>query len=155
MRLYLVQHGKSKSAEEDPSRGLTTEGRQDAIRMAKFLSGLALSVSAIQHSGKTRAEQTARILAEGVHAERGVEATKGLDPLDDPAPLAQFLTAYPEALMLVGHLPHLERLTSVLLTGSPDRRLIQFTNGGVVCLERAKDKTWSLCWTVIPELLPS
>ena len=29
MRAYLVQHGKAKSAEEDPNRGLTDEGRKD------------------------------------------------------------------------------------------------------------------------------
>lgn len=153
-RLYLVQHAKSKSAEEDPARGLTAEGRQEAARVSRFLAGLHLSVAVIQHSGKTRAEQTASILAEAVRSDRGLEAIKGLDPLDDPSPLAPFLTAYSEDVMLVGHLPHLERLASILLTGSPDRRPVKFRNAGVVCLEKSAEGSWSLLWVVIPEILP-
>ena len=37
-----------------------------------------------------------------------------------------------------------ERLTSLLLTGDPNRRPMQFRNGGVVCLEKDPNGTWSL-----------
>ena len=48
--------------------------------------------------------------------------------------------------------PHLERLTSLLLTGNPDRRPVSFRNGGVVCLEKS-GATWSLVWAIVPDLL--
>ena len=54
MYVYLVQHGKAKSAEEDPNRGLSDEGRNEIQRVAEFLSELRITVSLIQHSGKTR-----------------------------------------------------------------------------------------------------
>ena len=54
---------------------------------------------------------------------------------------------------MVGHLPHLERLTSLLLTGSPDRRPVVFRNGGVVCLEKDGSGVWSLLWAIVPDLL--
>ena len=54
MRAYLVQHGKAKSADEDPNRGLSNEGRDEINRIAEFLSALRISVSLIQHSGKAR-----------------------------------------------------------------------------------------------------
>ena len=63
MHVYLVQHGKAKSAEEDPNRGLSDEGRNEVQRVAEFLSELRITVSLIQHSGKTRAEETAHLLA--------------------------------------------------------------------------------------------
>jgi phosphohistidine phosphatase len=38
--------------------------------------------------------------------------------------------------MLVGHLPHLARLAGLLLTGSSDRSVIRFCQGGLVGLEQ-------------------
>ena len=63
MRLYLVQHGQAKSEELDPQRGLTEQGVQDVERLAAFLKPLSLAVQVVWHSGKTRAAQTAEILA--------------------------------------------------------------------------------------------
>ena len=59
MRIYLVQHGKAKPAEEDPARGLSEEGYLEVKQVADFLAGLRITVSLIQHSGKKRAEETA------------------------------------------------------------------------------------------------
>jgi phosphohistidine phosphatase len=153
MRAYLVQHGKAKSAEQDPNRGLSDEGREEVKHVAEFLAGLRMSVALIQHSGKARAEETAHILAESIRCMAGPGHTSGLDPDDDPLETANFLKVYTEDILIVGHLPHLERLTSLLLTGNPDRRPVQFRNGGVVCLEQAQNGTWSIVWAIVPELL--
>ena len=40
MHVYLVQHGKAKTTEEDPTRGLSDEGREDLEHIANFLAGL-------------------------------------------------------------------------------------------------------------------
>ena len=153
MHVYLVQHGKAKPAEEDPNRGLTEEGRADVSRVAEFLFELRISVPLIQHSGKPRAEETAHILASAIRTTTGPNHTQGLDPSDDPAHTANFLKVYTDDVIIVGHLPHLERLASILLTGSPDRRPIQFQNGGVLCIEKAQNGTWSVVWAVVPNLL--
>src|SRR6266571_3961695 len=153
MRVYLVQHGKAKPAEEDPSRGLTVEGYAEVKQVADFLAGLRITVSLIQHSGKKRAEETAHLLATSIRWTAGPCHTTGLDPSDDPSVTANFLKVYTDDVLIVGHLPHLERLTSLLLTGSPDRRPVQFKNGGVVCLEKQHDRNWSVVWAVVPELL--
>jgi phosphohistidine phosphatase len=153
MRAYLVQHGKAKSAGEDPNRGLSDEGREEVTRMGEFLEGLRVSVSLIQHSGKARAEETAHILASCMRVAAGPSHTDGLNPNDDPWIVANFLKVYTDDILIVGHLPHLELLTSVLLAGNPDRRPVQFRNGGVVCLEKASTGVWSIIWAVLPELL--
>src|SRR5437867_4941119 len=116
MRAYLVQHGKAKTAEEDPNRGLTDEGREEVARVGEFLCGLRVSVSLIQHSGKARAEETAHILASTMRCASGPSHTDGLDPSDDPFLTANFIGVYTDDILIVGHLPHLERLTSLLLT---------------------------------------
>jgi phosphohistidine phosphatase len=152
MRAYLVQHGRADFTGEDEPGGLSAEGRSEVTRMAQFLCAMRFSVSIIMHSGKARAEQTAHIFNEIMHNTAGPCATEGLAPADDPAMTANFLKVYDEDIMIAGHLPHLERLTSLLLTGSPDRRPVQFANGGVVCLEKSADGTWSLLWALRPEL---
>ena len=153
MRAYLVQHGKAKSKEEDSSRSLTAQGIEESTRISEFLSKSGLSVSLVKHSGKTRAQQTAAILAQGVPGNPEIEPSEGLSPLDDPQPVADFLTQTSHDVMLVGHLPHLRRLASLLLTQEPDRNPVNFQNSGVVCLERAEDRSWSLGWAITPDLL--
>src|SRR5262245_2421285 len=99
MRAYLVQHGKSKPAEEDPDRGLTEEGREEVIRMAKFLHDLRFSVSLIQHSPKKRAEETAHIFNEFIRNSGGSYTADGLSPTDDPSMTANFLKIYDDDIM--------------------------------------------------------
>src|SRR5438128_656836 len=153
MHAYLVQHGKAKSAEEDPNRGLSDEGRAEVMRVAEFLAELRITVNLIQHSGKARAEETAHLLAATIRCTTGPCRSEGLNPDDDPSVTANFLNVYTDDILIVGHLPHLERLTSLLLTGSLDRRPVQFRNGGVVRLEKEHKGRWSLVWAIVPELL--
>ncbi len=153
MRLYLMQHGKSKSKEEDPGRSLTDKGRSEVERVAAFLARTAPSESVpIRHSGKTRARETAEALA-GTLETATVEETDGLAPLDDPALWAERLGETDKEMVLVGHLPHLARLTSLLLVGDPKRGIVEFSNAGMVCLQRNEDGRWALLWSVVPALL--
>jgi len=65
MNLYLVQHAEAKRKEEDPERPLSEKGRVDIRKVAVYIAGhINIKVSAIIHSGKTRARQTAEALAE-------------------------------------------------------------------------------------------
>jgi len=153
MRAYLVQHGKAKSPEEDPNRGLSNEGRKEVECIAEFLSELRISVSLIQHSGKTRAEETAHLYAEGIRCTSGPVHTQGMEPNDDPSMTANFLKVYTDDVLIVGHLPHLERLTSLLVTGYPDHRPVAFRNGGIVCLQKDVGGVWSILWVIVPEVL--
>ena len=152
MHVFLVHHGKAKSVEEDSNRPLSDEGREELARVGDFLRGLRLTVSLIVHSGKARAEETAHILANSVRSGTGPTHMDGLSPTDDPTTTVNFLNVYTDDVLIVGHVPHLERLTSLLLTGYSDRRPVQFRNGGVVCLEKTYG-SWSLVWAIVPELL--
>lgn len=154
MRLYLVQHTEAKSEEEDPARPLTEKGLADIKRVARHLrEHAAIKLAEIAHSGKTRAEQTAQVLAEALAPLRGLAKAEGLEPLADPKPWAERLAELDEDIMLVGHLPHLSRLTSRLILDDEERKVVRFQMGGVVCLERDTEGNWAVRWALTPELV--
>jgi phosphohistidine phosphatase len=154
MRLYLVQHGKAEVKEVHPDRPLSEEGLVELSKVSAFIDDhLSIRIANIFHSGKTRARQTAELLAEHIASSGGVGATGALDPMADPAVWAQKLKDRNDDVMLVGHLPHLSRLAALLVTGDPERQIIDFRNGGIICLKRDGDGQWSLAWAVTPDIL--
>jgi len=151
MKIYLVQHGQTNPKNVDPTRSLSEQGRQEVEQVATFAARLDLEVAQIRHSGKARAEQTAAILGETLSPPGGVTAVSGLAPLDDVRPVADALAREPQPVMLVGHLPFLGRLVGLLAAGDPDRGVVQFRNGGIVCLTREEDR-WLVAWILTPEM---
>lgn len=152
MRLYLVQHTEPKSKEEDPERPLSEKGLQEIRKVALHLSWLNIGVDRILHSGKLRAKQTAEALSEELTPPEGLSGTDGLAPLNDPVIWAGRLKEMTGDIMLVGHLPHLEKLASLLLCGDRDKKIVTFRMGGVVCLKREDNGDWSLQWILTPEM---
>lgn len=112
MRVYLVQHGQSKSEEEDPQRRLTPQGIGEVQKVADFLRPLELGLDAIWHSDKARAQQTAELLAAAVSASDRVIQREGLGPKDQVAPIRQALEKAGGDVMIVGHLPFLGNLSA-------------------------------------------
>ena len=142
MRVYLVRHGEAKSAEVDPERGLTDAGIDRVRRVARrSVADLAVKPTRIFHSDKARARQTAEIWAELTAAP--AEEADGLAPNDDPARWATRLDTEDGDVMLVGHLPHIERLVGLLVSADPDRTLVGFPAGALVVLDRGDDG-WSV-----------
>ncbi len=124
MAIYLVQHGAAKAEAEDPERGLTDEGRRTVERVGEHL------------------------------AKCNVALGPGSAPNDDVEPTCARLNDETTNVMLVGHLPHLSRLTSRLLGLERDQTLVRFQMSGVVKLDRDGAGRWVLCWIFTPELLP-
>ena len=153
MRLYLVQHGEAMEVAADPDRPLTERGTAGVTRTARFLAGCGLGVDEVWHSGKTRARQTAELLAPAVGEAAGLVERAGLSPKDDVAPVAERLAGAGADLMLVGHLPFLGRLASLLLAGDEDADVVAFRYGCVVCLERDETGAWRVLWMLRPDAL--
>jgi len=147
--LYLVQHGEAKPEHEDPARPLTDRGRADVEAAATLLARLDTAVDKIIHSGKTRAVQTAEIMAAYLKPSAGVEEFPGISPLDDPSRVLPRVEEV-DRLMLCGHLPHLSRLAALLITGDSSREVVRFRMGGVVCLVK-EEKNWLVAWAITPE----
>jgi len=153
MKLYLVQHGEATTEEVDPSRPLTAKGHLDVQKVASFLKVAGVRISAILHSGKTRARQTAEIIAAQLLPGGQVKERDGLAPNDPVKFLANEISGMANDLMIVGHLPFLGKLTAMLLAGVESKNVVAFRQGGVVCLQRNEDQTWQVAWMITPELL--
>jgi len=153
MKLYLIQHGEAKSEAEDPERSLTARGEKEIGAVSKIAGGLQIRPSKIYHSGKLRAKQTAEIIASALKiSDSLVQPVQGLNPNDDIHPWVERISKEKEDLMLVGHLPFLEKLTSLLLCGDENARLVLFRYGAIVCLDQKGDKGWAVRWILTPEM---
>jgi phosphohistidine phosphatase len=155
MDLYLMQHGQATPEAENPERPLTDAGRAAVRRVAARAHAAGVRISHCVHSGKLRAEQTARLLVSEAGAEASVEARPGLAPNDAVAPAAEWLRGLTEheALALVGHLPFLDKLASLLVAGDEEVQVVRFRMGGLVKLEPKDGRDgFSVAWAIPPEI---
>ncbi len=153
MKLYLVRHGAAHAGGVDSERRLTDEGRADITRLAALLARAGVRVERVVHSGKQRAFETATLFAQELGADGRVEEiADGLSPDDSPQTMADVIAGWDGDTMLVGHLPHIGRLTTQLIAGADGRTVAMFSPGTVACLERMGD-TWALAWMANPELI--
>jgi len=150
MELYLVQHGLSLPEDVDPEKPLSSQGKEQTRRVAEFLKGKNFQVDGLWHSPKKRAVQTAQIISENILCSYILER-KDLNPLDPVKDFPQEIESQNKNLMIIGHLPFLQKLASLLLSGTEDNQFISFRNSGVLCLEYTG--AWKVLWAVIPELL--
>jgi len=154
VNIYLVQHGKPVPKEKDPEKPLSKRGRTEVENIAGFFKNAGIHVEAIYHSGKTRARQTAEIMNSKINPGKEPQRRGGLSPLDDVRAIAEEIKQEQKDFMIVGHLPHLEKLISVLITGSDSSQVVRFQQGGVVCLRTHEaEKNWSIAWMLVPEII--
>ena len=152
MAIYLVQHGTSLAKDIDPERGLSNEGVQEVERIAQTAQEHNLLVKKIVHSGKKRAEQTAELFNQYLQANEVVQQSSGLSPMDDVIAFAQQLQPESE-VMVVGHLPFMEKLTGYLTTGDENKTVFSFQNGGIVCLDKSpEDSFWQIKYSLMPKV---
>lgn len=150
MALYIVQHGLSLPKGEDPEKGLSPQGIEDVNRIARVARNYGVVVERIQHSGKKRARQTADLLAAVLEPAKGLQEIADIKPMDDVAEFAARVN-FAADIMVVGHLPFLERLISFLITGNQDPILFKLQNGGILCLDRIENSdTPAIKWALMP-----
>lgn len=152
MRVYIVRHGQAGPAASDSARTLTPEGRAEVTKLGEFAAREGIRVSAIWHSPKVRARETAQLLAETGQLGGALEQRSGLRPEDDPGTIIAELEAANGDVSIVGHMPHVATLVSTLVadTGSPP---IRFDTATMVCLEREAPRAWHVLWHVSPSTL--
>jgi len=149
MKLYLVQHGEARSEAEDPERSLTVRGEEETRKISGAAKRLGICPSRIYHSGKKRAKQTAGIIA-GTF-DLSVQLGQGLNPNDDVRPWAERISREAEDLMIVGHLPFLEKLASFLVCGDEGAKALVFRYSAIVCLEKKEPGRWAVGRVIKPE----
>jgi phosphohistidine phosphatase len=157
MDIYLIQHAESIPEKEDPSRPLSDEGKGTMEKVGALAALLKIKPDLIFHSQKLRAKQTAEILARHLGLPDKLQERKGLGPLDPVASVAQWLNEQAAkgllGLAIVGHLPFLDRLASLLITGTEEFGPVSFQNGAIVKLVPKPDGTTYAIQLVITKQL--
>ena len=151
MKLYLVQHGEAKSEAEDPERPLTFKGEEETRKISAAAKRLGIGPSRIYHSGKKRAEQTAGIIAKAL--DLPAQLAQGLNPNDVVHPWAEWISREAEDLMIVGHLPFMEKLGSFLVCGDEGAKAVLFRYSAIVCLVKKEPGRWAVDWVLKPEMV--
>jgi phosphohistidine phosphatase len=155
--VYLIQHAESRSKEEDPARPLTDRGKNSVEAVGAHLVRLGISFDRVFHSGKLRAQQTAEILGRSLKINE-VEAHTGFDPMDPVEPIMRWLSEQAErgvkSIAIVGHLPFLDKLASILVTGDESAGVVAFQYAAVVRLvPKAEGQRYRVRWALAPELI--
>ncbi len=152
MKLYLAQHGEAVGKVVDPERPLSGKGKEDISKIADFLDKAGVRIDRVIHSGKLRAQQTAGLLARSIAPGIPIETSGFLNPDDNPASFHWERGGLQQDILVVGHLPFMEKLVAHLVTGDMDSDITDYEPGAMVCLERSHGK-WRISWMLRPELL--
>ena len=150
MHVILVRHGKAQNGQTDSERSLSQDGYRTVENLGMRLKKEAEQISQIWHSHLLRAKQTAEILCRYLLPEEGLKAESFLTPHSDPLTVRSMLESEARSLLIVSHLPFLEYLANLLVTGQPESDEIQFPPGGAVKLQR-NTHLWKLIWTMVPD----
>lgn len=150
MKLFLIQHGIALPEEKDPGKSLSPEGKDQTQQAAEFLKEKNIDVDAVWHSPKQRAAQTAQIIVNSILCSE-IQERNDLNPLDSVENFPKEIKSSNKNLMIIGHLPFLQKLASLLLSGSETNQFISFKNSGIISLECTD--SWRISWMVTPELL--
>lgn len=147
MQIYLLRHGIAADLGEggvrrDEDRPLTDEGRAKMKLAAKGMRELGLKFDYIFTSPYLRTVQTARVVAEEFKLEKSVVEIAALAAgrvfshrWGHSADALIEIGAYDfTSALLVGHMPDVSELASVLLSG--ERNLaIEFKKSALCCIE--------------------
>jgi len=149
--VVLVHHGDAVAADVDSQRPLSARGRLGAERLAAAVATRGVRPVAVWHSGKLRARQTAEAFWRACNPLAEFRAIGGLQPTDPAAVLAERLAGEVRDVLLAGHMPNLERLLRLMVTGREEDEL-SFPAHGVVALEPIDAIRWREAWRLEEQL---
>jgi phosphohistidine phosphatase len=146
--VVLVHHAEAVDPGIDPMRPLSDAGRASATRLAADAADRGVRPDQFWHSGKLRARETAELFWRACNPLAPFSAARGLQPDDPPNWMRDELAGDDRSILIVGHMPNLNRLLQ-LLRGDPMSAAADFPLHGCVALERAGDR-WKEIWRSDP-----
>ena len=153
-RIYFAQHGLAVDKTVDPQRPLSEQGITQTQAVAGHLLQADINIAKIFHSGKLRARQTAEIFASILSVD-DITGVNGFSPNDDAKQTITQLTD--ENALYIGHLPHLDKLASLLVSGDESSSVCHFQNSAVICIEtddsNMGNRNYAIKWYLNHELL--
>lgn len=124
MNLFIIRHGEADSQSETPQDPpLASSGVEKVTLVAKEVTGKVQAPEALFSSPLKRALQTSEIIAQSWSLE--IQTADWLLPGVEPSHILNELKSLQvKNLALVGHLPTLGWLFSVLLWGVPPKEIV-------------------------------
>jgi len=160
MKIFLLRHGSAFDigecgANTDAERMLTKEGRDCTTTVLRRLRKVC-QPQRIWTSPLVRARETAEIACEILEPAEPLSMLDHLRAGGDPSGVLRWLkTCTEESLMLVGHMPDLAILGSLLIL-RVEAEGMALKKSGVCCIEfegAVKEGYGRLVWLVTPSLL--
>ena len=149
LRVILAHHAEALGPHEDPMQPLSPMGRAWADEAALRAAALGAKPSAIWHSGKLRARQTAEAFWRACNPLASFGAERGLQPADPPHWIADRLLAEEGEVLVAGHMPHLASLLRLLVASHVHAPGADFPAHAVIGLER-QESGWLEVWRIVP-----
>jgi phosphohistidine phosphatase SixA len=153
MKIFLMRHGDALDGFTDEQRPLSKNGAMEAYLAGEFLRRAGESPGVICHSALLRARQTAFGVAERLGLEDNLTESDGLLPGDSVLSFAKLMAGKTSDVLIVGHLPFIAALASLLISGSEDTISIKFSTGALAGLERIGKRECSLRFHVTAKLI--
>jgi len=153
MIVYIMRHGKAEDlALSDEVRALTSEGVRKTEEAARVLRRLNIQPNAIYASPRTRAQQTAQIVAQALG--QRVTTREELDFAFDLGRMMGLLVSHDERdeVLLVGHNPSLSEVVQAACGAN-----VMLKKGAVAALNwsQAVPRQAELLWLATPSLFGS
>lgn len=154
MKLYCVRHGEAESADLDPQRPLTANGRADVEKIANHMRRVQIELIHVMHSPKLRAQQTAEIFA-GILQSEHINVCDSILNAEAPVqPLVDMVQSWSEDTLIVGHLPFMYKFVSALVLNDENLfPIVNYPPGAVVCLEYYEASRWIIKWVLCPSIV--
>jgi len=149
MKLYIMRHGKAAAAQQGQDQILTPDGHAAIENLADMLGRQGIRVERILHSGKTRARQTAEIMASRVSDYIIPEVHPHIKPNDNPQALIDDIRHWHSDTLVVSHLPFIPALLPLLTSATSGHSAISFEPGTIICLSPDNDD-WQIEWVESP-----
>lgn len=153
MKLYLLRHGEAVENNDGGESTLSEWGKFEVGKTGAEIAARIDRLDIIFHSKKLRAKQTAEIIQAAMKFKTIVPLNEmeGLNPNDSAAEIAKWASEIQNDIMLVGHLPFMDKLAVLLLKESAEKHSISFGIACVACLERGNSGDWFLMWFFNPK----
>ena len=160
MKIIIARHGDAEEASSggsDRDRALSEKGRNDIIRMCRFIEHSPVKVDKIFYSPYLRTRMTADTYYKNLQVTHPPESYDCLAPgnyCQDILPdLARFSNS--ETVMIVAHNPEVSQFTASLLGIPFNEESLIFTPGTTACLLIPKEtfKKGKLIWFVAPDMI--
>jgi len=153
MRLYLVRHGEAVVKYDGEKAVLSEWGIFEVEKTGSEIAARIDRLDIIFHSDKLRAQQTATIIQTKLkfHTTVPLSEMEGLRPDDSVSEIMEWASEMKNDIMLVGHLPFIDKLAGRLLKESEKNYSLAFGTACVACFERVDSDDWILMWFFNPK----